>query len=285
MSRIAYVNGQYVPHNQAAVHIEDRGYQFSDGVYEVIGVLNGALIDEEGHHIRLERSLKELEIAQPMSIRALKVVLSEVVRRNHVREGIVYLQITRGVAPRNHAFPNHNNSAIVVTARKMKLFDPEVSRRGVDVVTVPEVRWKRRDIKTISLLGNCLGKEVAAKAGAYEAWFVEDDGKVTEGTSSNAWIVTADGKLKTRPADNDILNGITRQSIMKVAADNGIEFVEEAFSLEEALSASEAFVSSTTSFVKPVIHIDGHTIGDGKIGKLSEKMFAAFNEYVQAQTQ
>lgn len=283
MSRIAYVNGRYLPHGSAAVHIEDRGYQFSDGVYEVIAVHRGGLIDEDGHMARLERSLGELEIAWPMSARALSVVLGEVVRRNRVSNGIVYLQITRGVAPRNHAFPAAAVSALVVTARTMPAFDVAQAERGVDVITIPDIRWKRRDIKSISLLANCLGKQEAVRAGAYEAWFVDDDGMITEGTSSNAWIVTADGRLKTRHADNAILNGITRTAVLKLADEQGIAFVEQPFSVAEAKAATEAFITSTTSFVKPVAHIDGSVVGDGKPGPMTARLLDHYAVHMNSQ--
>ncbi|NQU57009.1 MAG: D-amino-acid transaminase [Rhodospirillales bacterium] len=283
MSRIAYVNGQYVPHLAASVHIEDRGYQFSDGVYEVIAIHKGKLIDMEGHIERLTRSLSELEITWPVTPRALDMIIRQVIRRNRTRDGIVYMQITRGVAPRNHAFPDHHDSALVITAKRFPTFTFNASNKGVDVITTPETRWQRRDIKTISLLGNCLAKEQAARAGCYEAWFVEDDGMVTEGTSSNAWIVTADGKLVTRNTSNAILNGITRLAILKLAKEQGVEFVERAFSVEEAKSAKEAFVSSTTSFVKPVLHIDGNPVGDGKVGSLSAKLLTYYGEHMKAQ--
>ena len=283
MSRIAYVNGRYVPHRKAAVHIDDRGYQFSDGVYEVIAVHQGHLIDQEGHMARLERSLSELEIAWPVNSRTLSGIFAQIIRRNHVRDGIVYLQITRGVAPRNHAFPAHHDSALVITARRGAPFDPDQSRRGVKVITIPETRWKRRDIKTISLLGNCLGKEEAVRAGAYEAWFVDDEGLVTEGTSSNAWIVNANGMLKTSQANSDILNGITRISVLKIAADLGLEFVEEPFSVAEAKAAQEAFVTSTTSFVKPVVQIDDDLVADGKPGKLATVLLERYGQHMKHQ--
>lgn len=283
MSRIAYVNGQYVPHLAAAVHIEDRGYQFSDGVYEVIAIHKGQLIDMDEHMVRLTRSLEELEMAWPVGPRPLGVIVREVIRRNRIRDGIVYMQITRGVAPRNHAFPDHHDSALVVTARNFPPFDFDAARKGVDVITTPEIRWQRRDIKTVSLLGNCLAKEQATRAGAYEAWFVEDGGMITEGTSSNAWIVTSDDQLITREASNSILNGITRQAVLKVAREQGIEFVERAFTLDEALNAREAFVSSTTSFVKPVLRIDGKNIGDGTVGPLSGKLLDHYGEHMRAQ--
>jgi D-alanine transaminase len=283
MSRFAYVNGCYVPHGEAAVHIEDRGYQFADGVYEVIAVHQGTLVDEEGHMERLDRSLGELDIAWPMSRRALATVMGEVVRRNRIRDGIVYLQITRGVAPRNHAFPTDIEAAVVMTARHTRPFDVDNNSRGIDVVTIDDIRWKRCDIKTISLLPNILGKEIAARAGAYEAWMVGADGRVTEGTSTNAWIVTSDGELLTRQTDNAILSGITRAAVIEAAAEAGIQLVERPFTVEEAKSAREAFLTSTTSFVKPVVKIDGQAIGNGHIGTLTARLLDLYRAHMDGQ--
>ena len=210
MSRIAYVGGQYLPHRQAAVHIEDRGFQFADGVYEVIAVVGGYLVDEERHLVRLRRSLSELRIDMPMEERALKVVMREVIRRNGVVDGIVYVQVTRGVAPREHGFPRAAEPVLVVTARRKRTTDPRLSTQGVAVITIPDIRWQRCDIKSVALVANVLGKQQAREAGAYEAWQVDREGQVTEGTSTNAWIVTADNAVVTRAADHAILNGVTR---------------------------------------------------------------------------
>jgi D-alanine transaminase len=283
MSRISYVNGHYVPHHAASVHIEDRGYQFSDGVYEVIAIHKRKLIDMDGHMARLTRSMEELEIAWPVCSGAMVLIIREVIRRNRIRDGILYIQITRGVAPREHTFPDHHNSAIVVTAKCFPPFDFNAANKGINVITTPEIRWQRRDIKSISLLGNCLAKEKARRAGCYEAWFIEDDGMITEGTTSNSWIVTDMGELVTRDVSNKILNGITRLSIMKVAKKNNINFSERAFSLKEAQSAKEAFISSTTSFVKPVLKIDDKPVGNGKIGPLSAKLLSYYSYHMKAQ--
>ena len=283
LSRIAYVNGSYLPHNAAAVHIEDRGYQFSDGVYEVIAIHRGSLVDEAAHMERLERSLSELEIDWPMSARCLSIVMRQVIGRNRINDGIIYLQISRGVAPRNHAFPAYSESSLILTARSMPPFDAAQASKGVDVITIPEIRWKRRDIKSISLLANCLGKEQAVQAGAYEAWFVDDDGLITEGTSSNAWIVAADGTLMTRHADNAILNGITRKTVLQIADEQGIDFVEKAFSVEDAKAAAEAFITSTTSFVKPVARIDGDKVSGGKPGPLVARLLDYYAEHMNDQ--
>ena len=272
MSRIAYNNGQYVPHRLAAVHIEDRGYQFADGVYEVLAVVGGHLVDEEPHLARLARSLSELRIAAPMSDGALRIVIREVIRRNRVRDGIVYLQITRGVAPRDHAFPKSAKPALVVTSRGRKPVDPRIAEEGVEVITIPDIRWQRCDIKSVALLPNVLGKQRAKEAGAYEAWQVDREGYVTEGTSTNSWIVTADRTVVTRHADNAILNGITRLAVLEIIRREGYLFVERPFTVAGAKSASEAFLTSTSADLLPVVRIDDDPVGRGVPGPLSRKL-------------
>lgn len=280
MGRIAYVQGRYLPHRAAAVHVEDRGYQFSDGVYEVIAVNRGRLIDEAAHLDRLDRSLAALRIGWPMSRRALSVVLREMVCRNRLHGlGSVYVQVTRGVAPRNHAFPAGVAPVLVMTARALPAFDLQAARRGVSVIVVADDRWRRPDIKSVSLLPNVLAKQQAVEAGAYEAWLLDADGRITEGTASNAWIVTRDDELVTRQADHSILGGITRSSLLRLAAAHGIRLVERPFSLEEARQATEAFLTSTTSWVKPVVRIDGRPVGDGAVGPLTERLLAWYAEY------
>ena len=281
MTRIAYVNGRYVPHRDAAVHIEDRGYQFADGVYEVIYIHRGRFVDGEGHMVRLTRSLAELQIAWPMSPRALSLVMGELVRRNRVQEGILYMQITRGVAPRDHAFPKANDSALVITTRHMKFADPAVAVQGVSVITIKDIRWKRPDIKSVALLPNVLGKQQAEEAGAYEAWMVDDKERVTEGTLSNAWIVTRKGELVTRNVDGAILNGITRLAVLDLARSEGLRFVERPFSVKEAKSAREAFATGTTCFVKPVTHIDGKPVADGRAGALTRKLMDYYADHIE----
>ena len=280
MSRWAYVNGRYVPHREASVHVEDRGYQFADGVYEVVLVHAGAMIDEIPHLDRLDRSLDELRIDPPMGRMALRAVLREVVRRNRIRTGLVYLQITRGVARRDHAFPTGVKPALVVTAKRLSLPREETLESGVRVVTIEDIRWQRCDIKSVSLLPNVLGKQHARENGAYEAWQIDQDGNVTEGTSSNSWIVTHDDRLLTRPATHEILNGITRQTILKLAAARGLTFEERAFSLDEALAAREAFISSATSFVTPVTQIDDTTLGNGRAGSFTMDLRSAYFDYM-----
>jgi D-alanine transaminase len=282
VSRIAYVAGQYLPHRQAAVHIEDRGYQFGDGVYEVIAVMDGRHVDEERHLRRLNRSLTELRINPPMCNAALKIVMREVVRRNGVESGIVYLQVTRGVAPREHAFPKSAKPVLVITSRRARSPDPRLGRAGIAVITIPDIRWRRCDIKSIALLPNVLGKQQAREAGAYEAWQVDREGYITEGTSTNAWIVTEDGAVVTRAADHAILNGVTRLAALDIIRGEGYRLVERPFSVAEAKAAREAFLTSTTADLLPVVRLDGAPVADGKPGPLSRKLRKAYFAHATA---
>jgi len=283
MSRIAYVNGRYVSHRDAAVHIEDRGYQFSDGVYEVCEVRDGHLVDERRHMERLARSLSELRIPDPMTPKALSAVLHETVQRNRVKNGIVYLQVTRGVARRDHAFPPEGTPpSIVVTARTIERWKGEKEAvNGVTVVTYPENRWTRPDIKSVSLLGNVLAKQFAKEKGAREAWYVDRDGFVTEGSSSNAWIVTNDGKVMTHGASNGILRGITRTVILDVLKAHRLTLDERPFTVEQAYNAKEAFVTAASQIVLPVIKIDGRNVGDGKPGPVATALRADFHRHAE----
>jgi len=283
MSRIAYVNGRYLPLAEASVNVEDRGYQFSDGVYEVCEVRGGRLIDERRHIERLQRSLSELRIAMPMSVAALGVVLRETIRRNRVRWGIVYLQITRGVARRDHAFPPPGTApSLVVTARNLDFAGAEkMADDGVTVITVPENRWERVDIKSVSLLPNVLAKQAAREQGAREAWFVDRAGQVTEGSSSNAWIVTRDGAVVTRHADHAILKGITRTVVLDVLKAHGLTLQERAFTLEEAHAAREAFITSASQSVMPVVRIDGRPVGNGAPGLIASALRRDFHRYAE----
>jgi len=276
VSRIAYVGGQYLPHRQAAVHIEDRGYQFADGVYEVIAVVAGHLVDEELHLKRLHRSVGELRIAMPMADTALKIVLREVIRRNGVDTGIVYIQVTRGAAPREHAFPKAAKPTLVVTSRRTRPPDPRLGNDGIAVITIPDIRWQRCDIKSVALVANVLGKQQAREANAYEAWQVDAEGRVTEGTSTNAWIVTADDTVVTRAADHAILNGVTRLAVLDIIAREGYRLVERPFTVEEARGARECFLTSTTADLLPVVRLDGEPVADGKPGPLSRKLRTAY---------
>ena len=283
MSRIAYVNGRYVPHGRAQVHIEDRGYQFADGVYEVCEIWKGRVVDETRHLDRLERSLREISIRMPMPRASLRLVLREVVRRNRVADGLVYMQVTRGVARRDHAFPPaETRPALVVTAKGIsRAKNDRLAEAGVDVITVPESRWARVDIKSVGLLPNALAKQQAKEAGAREAWFVDRDGYVTEGSSTTAWIVTEEGTLVTSPNGTDILPGVTRLTAADVARGAGLPIVERPFSVEEAKSAREAFMTAASTVVMPIVRIDGHTVADGRPGPVATGLRAAFHQVAE----
>jgi len=284
MSRIAYVNGRYLPFHDAKVHVEDRGYQFADGVYEVCEVRSGRLIDERRHLERLKRSLGELQIRMPMSARALGVILHEVAARNRVGYGIVYLQITRGVARRDHAFPSRDvRPSLVVTARALNRSRNEaLAEQGIAVITVPDNRWGRVDIKTTGLLSNVLARQAALERGARDAWFVDEDGTVTEASSANVWIVTPAGTLVTRHADHAILRGITRAVLFDAIKAQGLPVQERAFTVEEAYGAREAFITSASQIVLPVIRVDGRTIGNGKPGPVATALRRAYHLYAEA---
>jgi D-alanine transaminase len=279
---LAFVNGRYLPHARAQVHVEDRGFQFADGVYEVVAIVDGRLVDFDGHMDRLARSLGELKIAWPLSRRGLALVMRELIHRNGVASGLIYLQITRGAAPRDFKFPMPPvRPTLVMTVRRVARFGtPAQLAEGVAVITIPEIRWLRRDIKSVSLLPQVLGKQQAVEAGAFEAWMVDTDGLVTEGCSSNAWIVSANGTLVTRPADHMILDGITRRSLLRLAGDFGVATEIRRFSVAEALAAREAFLSSATTFALPVTHIDGQPVGTGAPGALTLRLRQAYLETV-----
>ena len=283
MSRIAYVNGGYVPLRQAMVHVEDRGYQFGDAVYEVCEVRGGRLVDERRHLERLRRSLEALQIRLPMSHSALGIVLREVVARNRIGYGIVYLQVSRGVARRDHAFPAPDvPPSLVVTARPLNARRNEaLAAAGIAVVSVPDNRWGRVDIKTTGLLPNVLARQAAIAQGARDAWFVDNDGKVTEAASANAWIVTEAGRVVTRPADHGILKGITRTVLFDVIKALGLLLEERPFTLTEAYAAREAFVTAASQIVLPVVRIDGHVIGEGRPGPLATALRRTFHQYVE----
>lgn len=276
MPRIAYVNGRYVPHGAAVVHIEDRGYQFADGAYEVVPIDRGRLVDEKPHLDRLAYSLGELRIAMPMDRRALKMVLREVIRRNGVSQGLVYLQVTRGVAPRDHKFPKSCKSALVITTKRLKPLPTDMLEKGVGIITVPDIRWKRRDIKSIALLPNILAKQQAAEQGAYEAWQVDESGLITEGASTNAWILTKAGEIVTRPSGHEILSGITRAAVLDLVADGKFKLAERPFSLAELQGAAEAFLTGSSIYVVPVTKVDGRPIGDGKPGPVTRRLREIF---------
>lgn len=279
MPRLAYVNGRYLPHACASVHIEDRGYQFADGVYEVILIVDGQMIDAEPHLDRLGYSLDQIRIAWPMSRTALELVLRETISRNRIGLGIVYLQVTRGRAPRDHKFPDHAVPSLVVTTRRIKLPPTEISA-GASIITRPDIRWRRCDIKSIALLPNVLRKQDAAEAGVYETWLVDDDGFVVEGTSTNAWMVTQDRHLVTRSLESALLAGITRRAVLRLAREHGVKVEERRFSLAELLAAPEALLTSTTAFVLPVTQVDGQAVGEGRPGPVALQLRKIYMDYV-----
>ena len=283
MSRIAYVNGRYLPHRDAMVHVEDRGYQFSDGVYEVCEVRDAKIVDERRHLARLQRSLDELRIRLRMPLSALSIILHETIRRNRVRDGIIYLQVTRGVARRDHAFPApHTAASLVVTARNLDRSKREQeAQEGISVITLADLRWARVDIKSIALLPNVLAKQAAREHGAREAWLVDSKGFVTEGSSANAWIVTNNGKIVTRPADHGILRGISRTVVLDVIAALGLQLEERPFTVAEAYAAREAFVTAASQIVLPVIRIDGRPVGNGHPGLIATKLRHEFHRHAE----
>ncbi|MGH6901310.1 MAG: D-amino-acid transaminase [Geminicoccaceae bacterium] len=276
MARIAYVNGRYRPLQSAAVAPEDRGYQFGDGVYEVIMVLGGRFHDLERHLDRLQRSLAAIEIAPPMSRPALVSVLGETVRRNRLSDALVYLQVSRGTAPRNHAFPKRARPSLLVTVRRPALPGEREREEGVGVITLPDLRWGRCDIKSINLLPNVLARQSAAATGCREAWLIDRDGNVTEGSASNAYIVDGAGRLITHPLGERILGGITRSVVVELARDEGIEVVEQPFSLDQAHLAREAALSSTSSWLLPVTSIDGRPVSNGMPGHVVRRLMARY---------
>lgn len=276
----AYVNGRYVPQRDAAVHVEDRGFQFADAVYEVFAVQGGNLVDQEGHLDRLERSLKELNIPVPMGRRSLKLVMRRLLQVNRIQFGGLYLQVSRGVAPRDFPAPNGLTPTLVMTTTRLKPFDVKAALNGVGVITTHDIRWKRCDIKTVQLLAGVLAKTEAHAQGAAEAWLLDENDQVTEGSSSNAWIVTHDDELITRHTDSAILGGITRQTVLRLAADNGLTYLERSFSLDEAKAAREAFTTSSTMMVRPVIKIDSQPVGTGETGAFTRKIIELYGQHM-----
>lgn len=286
MTRVVYVNGRYRPYAEAAVHVEDRGFQLGDAVYEVCQVRQGHIIDEARHLARLWRSLGELSIPTPMGDRALGHVIRETIRRNRVRNGMVYVQVSRGVARRDFAFPaNDTPPTLVCFARSIPLARQQAqAETGIKVITQPDLRWRRCDIKTVMLLPACLARQAASEAGAKEAWLIDAEGYVTEGAASNAWIVEADGVLVTRQIDRAILAGVTRATLLDAIARAGLQVAERRFTPQEACRAAEAFVTAATNTVMPVVAIDGTAIGDGRPGPVVRQLRKIFQEVAAATT-
>lgn len=281
MSRIVYVNGEYVPEEDAKISVFDRGFLFADGVYEVSAVIDRKLVDNEAHLIRLKRSMNELSMTPPCSDEEIEAIQMQMIDRNDLDEGVIYLQVTRGAADRDFAFPTDATSSLVMFTQKKNITGNATASKGISVVTRPDIRWKRRDIKTVGLLPASMAKQSAVEAGVDDAWMVED-GFVNEGTSNNAFIVTEDGKIITRHLGNEILHGITRKAVMELAAQENLEVEERPFTPEEAYEAREAFSTSASAFVMPVVKIDGHVLGNGVPGPVSEKLRHLYLEMAKA---
>jgi D-alanine transaminase len=283
MSKIAYVNGRYVPQPEAAVNIEDRGYQFGDGIYEVVHLYDGRFVDEDLHLARLERSLREISLLMPMSRAALSLVLQEVARRNRVREGLLYMQVTRGVARRDHPFPAKPvPPALVVTIKRIAPYPTDVDKWQASAITLPDLRWARRDIKSVNLLPNCLARQAAKEQGAIEAiLYDEATGIVNEGAATTFWIVDAKGAIRTRHLDHVILPGCTRAALMAELKADGLAWDETPYTLDDLRSAREAFITSATSFVRPITRVDGAPVGDGKVGPVVRRLFEMFARHVK----
>jgi D-alanine transaminase len=281
MSRIVYVNGEYLPEEEAKISVFDRGFLFSDGIYEVSAVMGGRLIDNGAHLARLWRSLDEIELAMPWSDEGLLAIQHELIARNTIDEGLVYIQVTRGAQvsdghlTRDFPFPKDTHPTLMMFAKPLNMTSSPQAMSGIKVITVPDIRWKRCDIKSVALLAQVLAKQAAAAAGAQEAWMLDGD-VITEGGSSTAWIVNTKGQLVTRPLSNAVLPGITRQAVLKLMAETGLTLDERAFDLDEAFAAKEAFITAASSLVMPVVSIDGRTIGDGKPGPLATRLRAIY---------
>jgi len=277
MSRIVYVNGEYVPEENAMISVFDRGFLFADGVYEVSAVINRKLVDNDAHMARLARSMNELQMTPPGTAAEIEAIQLKLIEENDLNEGVIYLQVTRGAADRDFAFPIDATPSLVMFTQAKSITSNEVAEKGISVITVPDIRWKRRDIKTVGLLPASMAKQASVEAGAGDAWFVED-GIVNEGSSNNAFIVTHEGKIVTRHLGTEILHGITRKAVMALAAQENLEVEERAFTPEEAYEAREAFSTSASAFVMPVVKIDGHVLGNGVPGPVAEKLRALYIE-------
>lgn len=282
MSRVAYVNGRFRPIAALAVPVENRALQFADGIYEVVKVMGGRLCDLDRHLDRLERSLEALRIAMPASRGALVQIMREALRRNGLKDALVYVQIDRGVAPRNHAFPKHARPSLIVTVRRASFPKPTELTEGVGVITAPDQRWKRCDVKSVSLLANVLAKQQAVEAGCREVWLYDEAGAVTEGSSSNAYIVDPEGRLVTHPLGPRILGGVTRSVVLELARAEGIPVVERPFTLEEVRAAREAFLTSTSSLVLPVTSVDGRPVANGRPGSITTRLLELYREHLAA---
>ncbi|MDB1125405.1 D-amino-acid transaminase [Vibrio algarum] len=283
MPRTVYLNGEYLPESEAKVSIFDRGFLFADAIYEVTAVVDGKLLDNDGHVARLARSCGELEMKNPLTAEELVHIQKELVRLNDVKEGGIYLQVTRGSSgDRDFAYPENTEPTVVLFSQSRAVVDSPKAKKGIKVISTPDIRWRRRDIKTTSLLAACMAKQAAIAAGCDDVWLIED-GYVTEGGSSNAYIITQDNVIVTRPLSNDILHGITRASLLKVAKQENLVIEERLFTIEEAYAAKEAFISSASTFVWPVVAIDDKPIGSGSPGPIAMQIRETYIEFALAQ--
>ena len=280
MSRIVYVNGQFLPEEEATISVFERGFLFADGVYEVSTILDGKLVDNKAHLQRLLRSLSELDMALPWPVEEIEAIQHEMLERNDVREGGLYLQVTRGAADRDFACPTNGQSSLVMFTQAKSLIDSPPAKNGIKVVSKPDIRWQRRDIKTVGLLPASMAKQAAMNDGADDAWMLQD-GYITEGTSNNAYIVTKDNVIVTRALSNDILHGITRKAVLALAKEVGLTIEERSFTPDEVKDAVEAFVTSASTFVTPVISFDGEKIGDGKPGPMAQRLRALYIDFAR----
>jgi D-alanine transaminase len=282
LDQIAYVNGSFLPLSEAKVSVLDRGFLFADGIYEVAAVLDGKLIDNASHLARLERSVGEIALALPETTARIEEIQKELVKRNDLINGMVYLEVTRGAdKSRDFAFPNGVKPTLIMFTSVKNIVDAASAKTGIDVITVPDIRWVRRDIKSVALLAQVLAKQAAAEAGAAEAWMIED-GKVTEGASSSAFILTQDNVIVTRQNGSEILPGCTRKAVVKLAGEHQLRVEERAFSIDEALAAKEAFITSATVFVQAVVRIDGKKVADGKPGPMTNRLREIYVDFAKA---
>ena len=281
MSRISYVNGSYVPHADAKISVDDRGFQFADGVYEVIAIYNRNLIDYHAHLLRLKRSLKELCIEEPISDEALLFVMTRLIRINHILHGKLYLQVTRGIAPRDHQFPLNAKSSLIITVNAVKWPTCRQAKEGVSVVTGSDLRWKRCDIKSVSLLPNVLAKQSAIEVGVDEIWLVNGEGIITEGSASNAWIIDKNGVLVTHPLGHQILSGVTRDTVLKLAQSIKIDIEQRPFTVKDAQQSKEAFYTSSTTLIKPVVSINKNKIGSGSPGRRTCQLIDEYYNFIE----
>ncbi len=283
MSRTVFVNGEFVKEQDACISVFDRGFLFADGVYEVSTVLNGCLIENDAHLGRLRRSLDELKMPAPCPMEEIEVIQKELIQRNSLTEGVLYLQVTRGAADRDFKFPKDATPTLVMFTQEKPLIVDPVAERGISVITLPDIRWKRRDIKTVGLLAASMAKQEAVDAGAEDAWLVED-GFITEGSSNNAFIVTTDGVIVTRHLGNEVLHGITRAAVLELSRRDGLKVEERPFSVDEALAATEAFITSASTFVYPVVRINDHILGNGRPGPEALKLRKLYIDMALANT-